>query len=219
MAADKPKKREEEDEEGRNLGLPPACVLTAGLLVGAVLMFGAMAVTRHTGLLSQDPLLAPCSAELLAKAPLIVKSLERFPEEAMALGKTLAQTNSSAGGAAVIQHAVSAEQRAHAIRVADRVVAMLRITHDARKLARCGGGAKALGGVEPNKLEHMHRLLWRVYGKARKMAPTSGGPMRGGAKGPAGAGTGAPPRRSKRAGVAVGARAAAAGDEPKASPS
>ena len=53
----------------------------------------------------------------------------------------------------------------------EQVVAMIRVSHDAKKLARCEGGAKSLGGVDASRLDAMHRMLWRLYAKARKHAP------------------------------------------------
>jgi len=164
--------------EGRIFGLTPQCALSIGLLSGAIITFGAITISRQTGVLSADPLLPPCSPEQLSKAAELRPQLKAMPATMRELARSLSSNSSHI-------HSVATEpnpkQREVATQVAKQVTPLLRVTHEARKVLRCSGGAKALGGLGTSKVEGMHRSLWRLYGRARKQAPTSGGSHAAGA--------------------------------------
>ena len=144
------------DAQGRLCGLPPCCVLSWGMICSATLMCGVIALSRHVGLLSQDPLLPSCDPLLLAKAPGLQLKMKVFPGAIKAMGASLS-TNSSL---------TQQQQRASAELVIEQTVGMLRSSHDAKRLMRCAGGAKSLGGFEAVQVDQLHRALWRLYGRA-----------------------------------------------------
>ena len=74
------------DAQGRLCGLPPCCVLSWGMICSATLMCGVIALSRHVGLLSQDPLLPSCDPLLLAKAPGLQLKMKVFPGAIKAMG-------------------------------------------------------------------------------------------------------------------------------------
>ena len=143
------------DAQGRLCGLPPCCVLSWGMICSATLMCGVIALSRHVGLLSQDPLLPSCDPLLLAKAPGLQLKMKAFPVAIKAMSVSLS-TNST--------HTPQ-QQRASADLVIDQTVGMLRSSHDAKRLMRCAGGAKSLGGIEAVQVDQLHRTLWRLYGR------------------------------------------------------
>lgn len=200
---------EREEDSSRVFGLPPACILSWGTIVCAILTCGTISLSRHAGLLSADPLIAPCSPEMLKKAPTVLFKMKRFPEEIKGLSRSLPQNISRTTMADTPSH-----QRAHMERVAERITAMLHVSHDARKLLRCGGGAKSLAGADAAKVEHMHRVLWRLYGRARKQAPTTqNGAARGSSASRGAVARMGVPRRSRR-GTDGGNARAGAGTKP-----
>ena len=141
------------------------------MAASCVITFGVMAISRQSGLLASDPLLPPCSADILSHAPELQPKLKAMPEVIRTLTRELAANATLSGS--------GRNSSATAMRVAEQVSMHVRTTHDARKLLRCAEGARALGGgVTAAKLDHWHRSLWRLYGRARKAAPLNGGGSR-----------------------------------------
>ena len=144
-------------------GLPPCCVMSWGMMAMAGFMCGAIGLSRHTGLLSQDPLLPPCDPLLLAKAPGLRAELKALPDQMKALSVSLG-VNASA--------ATSQSSPEHARAELEKTIALIRKVHEAKRLLRCEGGAISLG-EEAAIVDHAQRALWRLHSRARKLAPAT----------------------------------------------
>jgi len=132
------------------LNCSPPALLSGGMILFAALTCGFIAFGRETGLISADPMLPVCPPSLLSKGPAVGSKVASLRSEFSALSLTLSRSNSSATALAIYSNA-STLFHSHAL-------------IDARRLLKCEGGAKSMGGGITDTV----RAANRIYSRARQ---------------------------------------------------